>query len=302
MIGMYAHHAGSGHLHRTRAIREHLGQPAQILSSAEGADVLLPLDTGADPVDEDAGGHLHWAPTNVDGMTARMALVARWIEKHRPSVFYVDVSVEIAAFVRLMGVPVVTLAMPGLRDDPAHQLGYSLAAAIIAAWPDWVPLPAHLLPHADRVQAVGGISRLSPAPGIHRGDGTVILRGAGGDDFDERRWPEALILGGENRVDDPTPYLQRARVVIAAAGQNSVADLAATATPAILLPQARPFDEQHATARVLDSAGLGVVTTSVPDDWEEAVRLAEQRAPRWIDWQTGGSAARAAAVIEGVIR
>lgn len=300
MIGMYAHHSGSGHLHRVRAIREHLTDTAEILSSAPGADVPLPLDVGEPPVDPEAGGTLHWAPTNVEGLTTRMAAVAEWIDRNRPSVFYVDVSVEIAAFVRLMGVPVVTLAMPGLRDDPAHQLGYGLAIAIIAAWPDWVPLPEHLRAHAERVHAVGGISRLTPTPGVERTDETVILRGAGGDDFAGRQWPRALILGGENHVDDPTPYLERAGLVIAAAGQNSVADLAATGAPAILLPQDRPFDEQHATVRVLREAGIAVVPESFPEpaDWAELSALARSRASNWSQWQTQGSAQRAAAVIE----
>lgn len=303
MIGMYAHHSGSGHLHRVRAIRAHLTDDAEILSSAPGADVHLPLDVGDDaPNDPTAGGTLHWVPTNVDGLTTRMAAVAAWIDHHRPSVFYVDVSVEIAAFVRLLGVPVATLAMPGERGDAPHQLGYAQASAIIAAWPDWVPLPQHLSAHADRVHAVGGISRLSPEPGVARTGETVILRGAGGDDFAERQWPEATILGGDNHVDDPTPYLQRAGLVIAAAGQNSVADLAATGTPAILLPQDRPFDEQHATAHVLREAGIAVVPERFPgpDEWDTLATLARERAGEWTRWQTEGSARRAAAVIEEV--
>ena len=301
MIGIYAHHAGSGHLHRARAIRAELTEDAQILSSAPGADIVLPLDHSAGPsTDATAGDTLHWAPVHETGLTERMAMISDWIRTHRPSVFYVDVSVEVALLARLHGVPVATLAMPGVRDDAPHQLAYAQAAAIIAAWPDWVPAPAHLAAHRDRLHRVGGITRLRPEPGVERGEELVMLRGAGGDDWDARDWPEATVLGGDNRVDDPMPYLQRARAVIAAAGQNSVADLAAAGAPAIVLPQDRPFGEQHATARLLDEAGIAVTPAHPPrpEQWEDFIAEAVDRAAGWPRWQTDGAAARAARVIE----
>ena len=108
------------------------------------------------------------------------------------------------------------------------------------------------------------------------------------------------MLGGENRVDDPMPYLQRARAVIAAAGQNSVADLAAAGAPAIVLPQDRPFGEQHATARLLDEAGIAVAPAHPPrpEQWEDFIAEAVDRAAGWPRWQADGAAARAARVIE----
>ena len=128
LIGYYAHHHGSGHLHRCRTIAEHLaelGHPARILSSAPGADVPLPLDTADDPATEpdrdvDAHGTLHYVPLHRSGLTGRMGMIAEWIARHRPAVMYVDVSVEVSLLARLMGVPVVGIAMPGRRDDPAH--------------------------------------------------------------------------------------------------------------------------------------------------------------------------------------
>ncbi|MDR7329159.1 hypothetical protein [Corynebacterium guangdongense] len=309
VIGIYAHHAGSGHLHRVRAIRERLADPgaATIFSSRAGADVRLPLDTPGRPgseADPTAGGTLHYAPLHVTGLSTRLAVIADWIAAHRPRAFFVDVSVEVAAFVRLMGVPVVTLAMPGERPDPAHQLGYAQAAAIIAAWPDWVPVPGHLQAHADRLHCVGGITRLRPRPGIRRGRDLLVLRGAGGDDWDRAAFPPATVLGGANRVEDPMPHLQAAGCVVAAAGQNSVADLAAARAPAIVLAQRRPFGEQTATARVLADAGLAVCPQAFPEpgDWAPLAELARQRAGNWERWQTEGAAGRAARIIEEVAR
>jgi len=44
----------------------------------------------------------------------------------------VDVSVEVSVLARLMGVPVVTMVLPGSRSDQPHRLGYALAAMLIA--------------------------------------------------------------------------------------------------------------------------------------------------------------------------
>lgn len=305
MIGMYAHHSGSGHLRRVRTIAQYLGEESVVFSSAPGADIQLPFDTdlhAAPPGDPTVNGTLHWAPMGVSGHTERLAIIANWIAEHRPRAFYVDCSVEVAIFVRLMGIPVITIAMPGFRHDQPHQVGYLQANAIIAAWPDWVAVPAHLIAHAHKLHMVGGISRLSPQAPAPQRDGVVILRGAGADDFDKHVWPTATVLGGDMLVDDPTPHLLHASVAIAAAGQNSVADLAVTETPAIILPQNRPFSEQDATAAALNSGQLAVVPNEFPKphEWEKLFDLARQRAKNWHRWQTDGAAQRAAAVIENV--
>lgn len=315
MIGLYAHHQGSGHLRRCRSIQEALSQPAQILSSRPGADITLDDDAGANNreyPEVSAGETLHYAPYHHAGMRERMATIADWVNTHRPEAFYVDVSVEVAVFVRLMGVPVVTLAMPGARQDTPHQLGYAQAEAILAAWPDWVTTPPHLAPHADALHPVGGISRLWPEAGIDRDPHrVVVLSGAGGNNWDAASWAAVQracpdysfeFLGATNFVEDPTAHLQTAGVVVAAAGQNSIADLAVTNTPAIIIPQHRPFDEQHATEQVLDEEGLAVVvdTFPAPENWPALIQRAQQQPTRWEKWQCEGAARRAARVIEEV--
>ena len=47
---------------------------------------------------------------------------------------------------------------------------------------------------------------------------------------------------------DPWTELTSARVVVSWAGQNSIADLAAAAPRAVVIPQQRPFAEQRETA------------------------------------------------------
>ena len=64
-----------------------------------------------------------------------MGLIAAWVTATKPNVMVVDVSVEVAMLVRLLGVPVVVMAMPGDRIDAAHDLVYQAADHILAAWP-----------------------------------------------------------------------------------------------------------------------------------------------------------------------
>ena len=128
VVGMYAHHQGSGHLNRCRSIARRLtnrGARVEIFSSAPGvhssstphpawSEQQIPLDfddpqSGRDEVrDPRAGDTLHWAPLQHPGYRERMAVLAAWIRSARPDVFYVDVSVEVAVFVRLLGVPAVS--------------------------------------------------------------------------------------------------------------------------------------------------------------------------------------------------
>ena len=149
---------------------------------------------------------------------------------------------------------------------------------------------------------------------VHR-DSThvVVMAGKGGATWEPSDWAgvEAACEGyrftyleGDNRVDDPTEILSAAGVVVSAGGQNSIADLAVTHTPAILLPQPRPFIEQKLNARQVQRAGLAVVADSfpAPDKWPDLLRQAAALDPDWSRWETDGAARRAAEVIAQVAR
>ena len=117
MIGYYIHHHGFGHLARAVSISAHLRRPVTALTSRSvpqphpfSAIVNLPRDDDADRVHEPtAHGGLHWAPHHDPGYSARMHTLARWVAEARPDVCVVDVSVEVAIFLRLLGVPVVVV-------------------------------------------------------------------------------------------------------------------------------------------------------------------------------------------------
>jgi hypothetical protein len=328
VIGYYIHHHGTGHRVRASSICAALEAPVTALSSAP-VDPGGPFadrvrlardDRGSSPENPTADGALHWVPAHDVGLRTRMSRIASWVDATRPSLMVVDVSVEVAAFVRLLGVPVVMIAMPGERTDPAHRLGYRLADHIVAAWPQAMYDPEWLREFAHKTTFVGGISRFdgrAPAAGPASSRPRIlVLSGAGGTAVTvgdvrrcahvhrDYRW-QALGVPGAPWIEDPWPELCGADVVVSDAGQNSVAEIAAARRPAIVIAQPRPFGEQSATAHSLASGGLAV---SIPQ-WPEVTRWPAllDRAlalggDSWVRWQTAGAATRAAAVIDSLAK
>jgi len=323
MIGYYIHHHGSGHLNRAASICAHLRQRVVALTSLDiprphpFATVLrLPRDDGdARSAEPSANGALHWAPHHDNGLRTRMGIIARWVEETRPAAVVVDVSVEVALFVRLLGVPVIVMTMPGERTDGPHALVHQLADHIVAAWPRELYEPEWLRPHAAKTSYVGGISRFEDHDVLSSAQNrtsVLVLGGKGGCDFDQAtvdttaaQIPEidwkALGLRGGRRKTDPWPDICAADIVITHAGQNCVADVAAARRPAIVLPQGRPFNEQYITADMLVRHGLAVATSGWPDAnaWRSLIWQAQASDPsRWHRWHIAGAATRAAKAIE----
>ena len=328
MIGYYIHHHGIGHRTRAASIAAELGQPVVGLSSlpppggASPYDDWVPLardDTAADAEDPTARGALHWAPRGDAGLRDRMSAIAAWVDRHHPAAVVVDVSVEVAVMLRLLGVPVVVVAMPGDRADPAHQLAYRLADAVLAFWTQDVYDPPWLVTHRDRTHFLGACSRFDGRPRPIRASGPrptgVLLCGTGGGSITaaERavlptEW-EWQLLGGDgtaavdNWVDDPWPALCAADVVITHAGQNALAEVAAAGRPAVVVPQPRPHHEQRRTAEALAAAGVVHTVPAWPDpaDWPAALgRACALGGSGWARWRPGNAAARAVEVITAV--
>ena len=283
------------------------------------AVVALPRDDDADSVIDPTGnGAFHWVPLHDNGLRERMRQIVDWVVTVRPSVVVIDVSVEVAVLVRLLGVPVVVMAMPGQRTDAPHKMVYELADHIVAAWPGGLYEPAWMRPHRQKTSYVGGISRFGDrmrvCPATDDRPGVLAMFGAGGSAVDsasitqcmnelpEVQW-SSLGLPGGRWVEDPWPELCAADIVIAHAGQSSVADIAAAGRSAIVIPQHRPFGEQHATAAVLAREGLATVEANwpAPSQWATLIDAARgDNGARWAHWQTRGAAGRAAAAIEKV--
>lgn len=330
-IGWYVHHHGGGHLARMLAIANHLDAEITCFSSLpepEGLpqgcswialdrdDDVRPGGTAPAEADPTAGGLLHWAPLGHAGHLGRLSAIAETIAETPFDAFVVDVSVEVTLLVRLLGIRAVVIAQPGRREDTAHHLGYRAATTIIAPWPRALLQPAHLDQMTDKTLYSGGISRFEHRqthprsdPGGERRD-VVLLGGRGGGSastaaVDEAatssgyRWRNLGATPGASWSADPWDALTSARVVVAWAGQNSIADLAAADAAAVVIPQDRPFAEQRETAGAIERAGLAVVATQWPhaDDWPELIRRATELHPDWSQWQVDGAAGRAADAI-----
>lgn len=317
MIGYYVHHVGRGHLHRALTLARAMDVPVTGLSSLPrpegwpGAWVHLDRDddgdTGTDPT---ARGRLHWVPQGHPGLRARMAELSAWISHVQPALMIVDCSVEVALLARLHGVPVLSVVLPGRRDDDPHRLGFEVADALVGFWPAEADGMLVHVPEAvrRRVHAVGALSRFSaapddPAPG-RRGAGTegersvLLLVGAGGTSWTTDLVEQARrqtpgwswqVAGLGQWVEDPEQSLAAADVVVTHAGQNALAEVAALRRPAVVVPEDRPHDEQRVSAQALATLGLPVVVEPrVPTDgWaarlERAAALPGEEWARWCD-------------------
>lgn len=336
MIAYYVHHHGSGHVRRAATIAAHASSPVLGLSSLPAPDgwagpwIRLPLDDGGgvdhEARDVTAGATLHWAPTQHDGLRRRMNLISGALVDHAVDLLVADVSVEVALLARLHGVPVVVMAQPGERTDRPHRAAFDLATRLLAPWPatsesDW---PPHWLSKTVHLGALSRFDGRVPAP-ARPGRRVLALWGAGGvdvgtDDLQaaaahtpDWTW-EVVGLSPPDRtgppnlhwrgwLDDVWPALCDATVVVTHAGQNALAEVAAARRPAVVLPQDRPHDEQHASARTLRRAGIGIVRPRWPaaPEWpgvlEDAVSLGGDG---WSRWSSGQGAARAAAELDGL--
>jgi hypothetical protein len=307
-------------------------RPGPVTSVRLAMDAPLSDTEDESTVDVTVHGLMHWAPLWHSGFRERMTTIARWVQVEEPDVVVVDVSCEVAVMVRLLGVPVVVVAQPGSRTDSAHAAAYDAATAVLAPWPAWATEDiwhtSRTLDRDDRpgprVVAVGGITRnptgavegasppaSSPTASSHRPRGLVLT---GSDGFDDPDLPDLItgsvpdldwtVVGGRAWVPDVRDHLAHSDVVVTHAGQNAIADVAGWGLPAVVLPQSRPFDEQHHLAAVLASSGIAEVVHG--DDvqgarWGELVERARTHGGgAWSTWGCEGAASRAASLVEVV--
>jgi hypothetical protein len=352
VIGYYVHHHGAGHVTRAALLAERLsrrGVTVTGLSSLPrpagwaGPWLRLPHDAVPAPdelADPTAGGTLHWAPTGHDGHTGRMAAIAGWVADERPRLVVVDVSVEVAVFVRLMGVPVAVVAMRGDRTDAPHVLAYDLADALVAFWPEGVASESWPQRWLDKTAHVGALSRLDDLAAAGADAETTAAQAISDDGVADSRVEatepgggprEVLLLwgrGGEGSGPDVeaaraatagawtwsrppvhataaelVDLLAQADVVVVHGGQNAVAEVAAARRPAVVVAEDRPFDEQVETATVLDRHGIAVGLTRWPEptEWPAVLdRAAVLGGAGWAKWSDRGAADRAADVLTGL--
>jgi len=332
-IGYYVHHHGTGHRSRFAKILVHADSHLVPLSELEvPGGVRLVSDVPSGPVDPTAAGSLHWAPVGSAASARRTKQIVDWIVAARPIGAVVDVSVEAALQFRLAGVPTVVVRQHGERTDSAHVLAYRSAARLLAPYPIELEHPDTPQWILDKTTHCGFImeSGTQPRPVDHRidlgkpqRDDVVVLWGSGGGQLSNadleclaqvvrpgRLWLAGHITGAPTTehdnvvrlgfVDDVQSLLTARPTVVASAGNNTVADVALSGSPLVVVPLDRPFDEQLRHAQSLDSAGVAAIADASAGsiDWSGAIATARQRAPALARLARSDGACRAAELID----
>ena len=259
VIGYYVHHQGRGHLHRALAIAAHAGPDDHRAVHPSPPDWVAGRlgRAGRRRRGRTRAGDHGRRPAALRAVRRtracgdRMSTLSAWIGDTRPDAVVVDVSVEVALLARLHGVPVLTMAQPGRRRDPAAHPGLRDQRADPGALagrrrPDLAGRPGGGR-QAHRTSGRSAGSPSSSDPAVPTPGAVLLLNGIGGQSLageaDQARaatpaWDWAQLGGpGGTWTDNPWPVLTTAAVIVSHCGQNAVADIAAARRPAILIPQ-----------------------------------------------------------------
>lgn len=331
-IGYYVHHHGAGHGVRAATIAAQLGYPVTLMGSRLPEGELashiqrlpLPMDTAQGVADQPLSC-LHYAPLGVPGLSRRMAMIAQWCADHWPCVLVVDVSVEVAVLARLCSVPVIYVRQHGQRSDPAHQLAYESASALLAPYPQELEDPQQPAALRAKTHYSGWLSRYAEQPSATpEPNRALVICGRGGSGLNPALlhaaaaacpgWTlrvagldaECLAGGPANLVAlgqlaDPLEEMRLADVVLGSASDSLVAEAASLGCRFVAVAEERPFDEQLHQARRLHEAGVavGLGAWPAPDQWSWILAQAHALdGSRWRPWADIAASARAAAIIQ----
>jgi hypothetical protein len=305
-IGIYVHHHGGGHAARAGAIGRALAErratvsylsslPPEVLGPGECIELPLDTDRGTDAGETPA--ELHFAPLGSIGLARRMAAIADWIERRRPDLLLVDVSVEVAMLSRLCGLPFTYLRQSGERHDPAHRLAYGWAAGLLAPYGEWLEraeTPDWIRARSAYVGAVTRFDGQSRPPATDRPRRALVLGECGA------LTKEITAAVRDWEVLGPRPFdlglLAGCAVVVAPAGANTVAEAAFARCGLVCVPLPRPFGEQSARGEDLARHGAAVVLSEPPgrEDWPCLFEQACRRRGALAAWSDGEGAERAA--------
>lgn len=330
----YLHDHGRGHLERARSVLPHLRDDVVVAAGpgiADRAAEVLDVEVVALPTDvpnetRPAIGPWHHAPAGRT-LRHRTSTLTAAAERYDCTTAVVDVSAEVTVLARLLGLRTITVRQSGRRTDPPHRLAFDSADVV------WVPQQSELepidVPLDDRWFFSGPFSRFDNGPPAvtvpDRDDSHVVLLvGSGGTAFDIAPWRGATlgpgcrvtIVGVDppwrhgaveclGRTDAVGDVLADADVVITSGGWAAVADVVASGAVPAIVPEARPFDEQHVRATTLAGERLALCLPHWPRP-DELPAIVDAAAgldtQRWRRHHDGQGAQRAASMIERVHR
>lgn len=253
-------------------------------------------------------------------------MFGQWLCDVQPRGVVVDVSVEAALLCRLFGIATIVVRQHGDRTDPAHEMAYRSARALLAPFPAALENESTPAWVTNRTTYTGFISRAAGRSEPETGrasaetpasDDVVILWGAGGgalaphdiEAVARASGPSQVWFVGTEPFDvrpmgvwslgwvaDVSDVLSNSPTVIASAGNNVVADAAAAGCALVVVPQPRPFDEQLRHADSLNAVrAAAVIEPQGTRDWRTAIEAARDRRSALADLAASGDGAVAAA-------
>ncbi|MCM4154965.1 glycosyltransferase [Gramella sp. AN32] len=294
MIGYYAHQQGSGHCNYAQIFSDEFQRDLHIFSSypfkfSEGSNIVFlenedPDGTSKKGNQSSPPDYLHYSPVGQKSIQQRSLKLLSHLVEASCDLLIVDVSAEIAALSRAASIPYAYVKLPGNRNDPGHLQAFQGAAFLLAYYPqefehpevpDWVKKKTIYLDFISRIK-VTAENKINQEHFIQK---IVIMSGNGGNAELERaiekvalRFPKAQIqllgkfavnsripnvhsLGFVNNVQD---YLQKADLIIANCGLNTISEIIHLNKPYLAIPEARPFSEQDEMCKILARLGYAI--------------------------------------------
>ncbi|MBO0952532.1 glycosyltransferase [Fibrella forsythiae] len=233
----------------------------------------------------------------------RAKALAGAIERYQPKAFYCDGVPELAIMARGMGVPVVLVHLPGnVTTDPTQVFAHELADHIVAHFP--ASLEQANYQFASKTYYSGYMSQYAGRESLrnNHSNSTNVTILLGYDNYEalvlERitndQTTQFTIIGNKRAYKlgknclmlGPVKDISEAiagQVVIAAAGQNTIAELLSLNKRLILLPEPRPYDEQavHATALADQQITLLAEETFSVEQWQNVLQKANLFTPSY---------------------
>ena len=235
----------------------------------------------------------------------RAKALAEAIEHYGPKALYCDGVPELAIMARGMGVPVVLVHLPGnIANDPTQVFAHELADHIVAHFPASLE-QAHYR-FASKTYYSGYLSKYAGKEVGQNNDSssnhvTLLLGYDNWDDAvlqtitDDQNTGFTIVgnkrkyeLGENCKLLGTVEDISKAivgKVVITAAGQNTIAELLSLDKRLILLPEPRPYDEQLVHARVLANRLVALLAheTFTAGQWHAVLQKAKTFTPSYKD-------------------
>ncbi|MFV8224323.1 hypothetical protein [Christiangramia aquimixticola] len=293
MLAYYAHQHGSGHSKFADLFAEFFKSKQIILTSFDhkfsrkSKVIILPSENpdGTTRKSNQVAppDYLHYSPVGQRSIQLRSSLMLQSLLEHNTQLLIVDVSAEVAALARAASFPYAYVRLPGVRNDEGHLQAFKAATFLLAYYPerfedesvpDWVRNKTIYLGFI-----FGEKLKYSPKTQCEEVTSIVVISGKGGNEnlnkylpllldrflsahikvlgiFEEQHCSSRLEFAGF--VDKPEVEINKAQLVVANCGLNTVSELTGIPVPFIAIAEKRPYEEQKIMQKALVNLDLAI--------------------------------------------